>query len=148
MNDVWNNPEFRDYLKDLKESGYDAELTEDDIAMIQAAWGDMVGARRAIVVLTSQMNSITRAISQHVVHLMENPMLNKEIIFSAIENLQKTAALLNDKITNFNWDVEFYKWWLDEVRMGNVEVIETEPDEELLAAMKAESSWVAGELES
>ena len=148
MNDVWNNPEFKEYLKDLKESGYDAELTENDIVMIQEAWGYMVGARREIVVLTSQMNSITREISQHVLNLMENPMLNREIIFSAIENLQKTAALLDDKIMNFNWDVEFYKWWLDEIRMGNVEVIETDPDEELLAAMKAESSWVAGELES
>lgn len=87
---------------------------------IKEAWLEMNRAKREVTVLVSQVEGIMDKIAALIFSMMENPLCDSEIVLATMEDLQTQVNLLEDKIRNNNFDVEFYEWWLHEVKRDDI----------------------------
>lgn len=80
-------------------------------------------AKREITVLVCEIESILNRMKALMADIMEHPLDNHDLAMKSIESMQLEISLIEDKIKNYEWDVEFYDWWLKEVRSGNPHVV-------------------------
>ena len=80
-------------------------------------------AKREITVLVCEIESILNRMKALMTDIMENPLDNHDLAMQSTESMQLEISLIEDKIKNYEWDVEFYDWWLSEVKSGNPHVV-------------------------
>lgn len=81
-------------------------------------------AKREITVLVCEIESIIDRMKSLMADIMENPLDDHTLAMKSIESMQLEIALIEDKIRNYEWDAEFYDWWLNEVKSGNPDVLD------------------------
>ena len=106
--------------------GFDADAVE-----VKNAFLGMNCCKREIVVLTRQIEVLLKQVGDIMLELMENPCAEDEICMGVIEKLQLEVNILHDRVTNNEWDIEFYQWWIDEVKNGNYQVLDGEKGADL-----------------
>lgn len=94
-------------------------FSEDDLE-IKEAWMQMNRAKREITVLVTKMTEISKKLSAIIFSLMENPLYDDELAVCVINDMQMEINRLKDQVQNNEWDIEFYEWWLESVRNGEV----------------------------
>lgn len=107
-----------EYFMELEKDPYKGLPDGFDPAAVQIkeAWLELNRAKREVTVLVCKVETIVKKMESLILSMMEDPASDDEMIMDILKEMKLEVALLEDQIKNANWDADFYKWWLSEVK--------------------------------
>lgn len=107
-----------EYFMELEKNPYKGLPDGFDPAAVQIkeAWMELNRSKREVTVLVCKVETLVKKMESLIQSLMEDPTSDDEMVMDILKEMKLEVALLEDQIKNANWDADFYKWWLSEVK--------------------------------